>query len=632
MKEALLSVPGISVEDPGYHAQAYQESSYGSQTVRVNGDNRVLILIDGKRMDVGVGSASGSSRSKANVAMLTSIDNIDRIEVVKGQGSLAYGSDATSVINIITKRGTLKPTGKVTVDFGSWGQQDYKLSHSGSVGSWRYNIGGTLSKGDDTKYRDAYLGKTITYKNSKYKDKSAFISLGHDFNEQSSIDINYNHQSTKDHFPISALDYEHPTPDRNHRASWTPGYRNIFKGDQDDGVYTQTLINDVDATYTFKKDHGIPSYVRAYKTYHRYYEMDGVGWTPTDEEYGTGIEGQYGKLLRGKDVFITGFEYKKGKHDYNEGAQEEGQDPSTFYRERTKRNDYGIYVQDKIKVSDKLVVTPGLRYSHYGSAKITDSDGGSENYKSYHRLTGGLFSSYEPNNKTEFYASWSQLFNAPFATDIRKNHNVKPEKGNIYTVGMKYKFNDRTNIGVHYSYSDIDDAILRYSYENPDYNPDTMKLSKKWINRVSNVNQTKKSIGIDLSREFSAAWSATLSYVHTSTNQVTPRDNENPYEDEIYQKWYPQNMYKLNVTYHKGKWDNSLYATVYTGAAKSHFTDSEFFVWDTVFNYHVNESSTVFFKFLNMFNESYETRASAWGRGAFPQPARRFVIGCEYKF
>lgn len=45
VKEALLSVPGISVEDPGYHAQAYQESSYGSQTVRVNGDNRVLISI-----------------------------------------------------------------------------------------------------------------------------------------------------------------------------------------------------------------------------------------------------------------------------------------------------------------------------------------------------------------------------------------------------------------------------------------------------------------------------------------------------------------------------------------------------------------------------------------------------------
>ena len=53
------------------------------------------------------------------------IEAIERIEVVKGGGSVLYGSEAQSgVINIITKK---KISNKVRAGFGNYKQQQYNV-------------------------------------------------------------------------------------------------------------------------------------------------------------------------------------------------------------------------------------------------------------------------------------------------------------------------------------------------------------------------------------------------------------------------------------------------------------------------------------------------------------------------
>lgn len=52
--------------------------------------------------------STNHTNALANLDQVTSIDNIDKIEVIKGPGASVYGADATGgVINIITKKGHL---------------------------------------------------------------------------------------------------------------------------------------------------------------------------------------------------------------------------------------------------------------------------------------------------------------------------------------------------------------------------------------------------------------------------------------------------------------------------------------------------------------------------------------------
>jgi len=89
--QALRSIPGLSVVETG---------SYGSATsvfVRGGESDYVKVLVDG----VPLNSPGGS----IDLADLT-IDNVERIEVVRGATSVLYGSDAVAgVVQIFTRRG-----------------------------------------------------------------------------------------------------------------------------------------------------------------------------------------------------------------------------------------------------------------------------------------------------------------------------------------------------------------------------------------------------------------------------------------------------------------------------------------------------------------------------------------------
>lgn len=110
----------------------------GNVAVFMRGMNseHTLVLIDGME----VNDPSNTSRS-FNFGDI-SLDNIERIEIVKGPQSLLYGSDALAgVINIITKSGTsgLKTGGEFY--FGSFNT----IAESANLNGADNNIGYTLS-------------------------------------------------------------------------------------------------------------------------------------------------------------------------------------------------------------------------------------------------------------------------------------------------------------------------------------------------------------------------------------------------------------------------------------------------------------------------------------------------------
>lgn len=127
--EVLNRVTGVFVD--------FSNQDFGSPSVlHIQGseDRHVLVLIDGVTWNfIGGGNAETNS---------IPVKIIDRIEIIKGPASSAWGSSLGGVINIITKNAGNSPTPSATLT-GSYGErntQDYNGEVSGRVGPVGYYL------------------------------------------------------------------------------------------------------------------------------------------------------------------------------------------------------------------------------------------------------------------------------------------------------------------------------------------------------------------------------------------------------------------------------------------------------------------------------------------------------------
>ncbi len=114
------------------------ENQFGTG-VELNGfdSDHILILVDGMKM---VGRVNG----QLDIAQIP-VDQIDRIEIVKGATSALYGSEAMGgVINIFTKNPETPMTIHSENTLGAFGRQDHTLSFSKMDGDWFWVLSGGL--------------------------------------------------------------------------------------------------------------------------------------------------------------------------------------------------------------------------------------------------------------------------------------------------------------------------------------------------------------------------------------------------------------------------------------------------------------------------------------------------------
>jgi len=123
---------------------------------------RVLLLIDGHRAGTG------------NIAVIP-VDNVERVEIVRGPGSVIYGSAAMGgVINIITRKGKGKPSVHGTAEYGSFNQYRVAGEALGGLFDERVGFSGTASHLESQDYTD---GSRQRVKNTKYRDETYALSL-----------------------------------------------------------------------------------------------------------------------------------------------------------------------------------------------------------------------------------------------------------------------------------------------------------------------------------------------------------------------------------------------------------------------------------------------------------------------
>jgi vitamin B12 transporter len=126
----LREVPGVAVVPTG---------SFGGVTslfVRGGESDYTKVLVDGVAVNLPGGSV--------DLANLTT-DNVERIEVLRGPGSVLYGSDAvTGVVQILTRRGSGRVRVNALARAGSFGTADLRLGASG--GTHRVSWSGQASR------------------------------------------------------------------------------------------------------------------------------------------------------------------------------------------------------------------------------------------------------------------------------------------------------------------------------------------------------------------------------------------------------------------------------------------------------------------------------------------------------
>lgn len=145
--------------------------------------DHTLIMVDG----VPLYDPSGIG-SNFDIRLL-SIDNIERIEILKGSQSTLYGSDAIAgVINIITRKGNPKPVSVAgMISYGSYNTFHGNAAISGTSGKIEYSLNYTYYKtGGINEATDTITTPHTTDKDG-YDQHSVYAAIG--FRPLSSIHI-----------------------------------------------------------------------------------------------------------------------------------------------------------------------------------------------------------------------------------------------------------------------------------------------------------------------------------------------------------------------------------------------------------------------------------------------------------
>lgn len=319
--EAIKRIPGVTFQNPGYRGGEYGYQFYNNG-VSINGDSRVIILVDGRRVDnaastrISEDSTSGSKSTGVNLDQVTNMENIDKIEVIKGPGASVYGADATGgVINIITRKGGSENQGSIDLATGSWHKHHYAVNYSGAAGndrSWHYFLSANRDMSGDTKYNDAFSSQDGTLGGSKWKEDGVNFRIDKDFSDKQNLKIWYNFRQGKDGYPIAVPNMKYWNENDWNRIIFNatvgelgennvlqtttnrygqtvgkrlsgdaknPGYHNLYALDgKGYGSFSKFKNNDWDIVYTFNKENGMDSFIRYYYQKHRYSNRDKYQW------------------------------------------------------------------------------------------------------------------------------------------------------------------------------------------------------------------------------------------------------------------------------------------------------------------------------------------------------------------
>mgnify|MGYP002751794795 FL=1 len=434
----------------------------------------VLFLLDGERIS-GESGDSNIDYSRFN------INDIERIEVVRGAASTLYDSRAIGgVINIITKKSVRPFTASMHTRYaGKKGQ-----SYSASAGVNLHRFSSLTSFG--WRKRDSYLVKDeqgkqkeiINPDGSVTKSKTdpvAFNIYGYSIMDVSQK-LSYNFS---DRFTGSArISYYTNKRDKYDNARYYQRYRDLILS----GKLKWQFADNQNLDLSYIRD----NYIK-------------------DNVYVDDDERVYGNVNSTIRLYYTGM---FGKHTLSGGVDLLREDMKHHFMKDTATvhmNQYSFCLQDDWQLTDKMNVVVGVRGDKGGSYRLHFTPKVSVLYRPLKTITlrAGYSQGYRIPNLKELYQEFNM---GGMGIMMYGNKDLKPEEGTQISASVEYDYKG-LNLSVS-TYHNRYKNKISYEYISPG-----KSWNMKYVNAL-NVKTTGVEVTANYKLPFGLRFSGGYSYVY----------------------------------------------------------------------------------------------------------------------
>jgi vitamin B12 transporter len=548
---ALQQVPGLDIVQSGGFG--------GNAAVFLRGGNSegTLVLLDGIELN----NPATPNRSY-NMANLT-LENIERVEVIRGPQSTIYGSDAMGgVINLVSKKAQEGVHSTVTSEAGSYNSftQVGNLSYGSkgfdvSTGITRQDIGGisAANAADGNSEHDGYENTSLT-------NRMRFAPTD---SVEGSVTTRYDHSNTSlDNMGGVGGD------DLNRR------FRNnefFTRGDMSVGLLDKTLTP---AAYISYSRHSLKDVN----------SPDAVSSEVLDSSFGGDIVTVGSRATwKPSEVFssVVGGETQGERADsyyFSDGAFGPYQD--NFYGQEARTN--SVFYEAKTTLDKSFYIDAGVRHDNHSIF------GGKTTYKvapaylidsSGTKLRGSVGTGFKAPSLVQLYSSYG-------------NRDLQPEQNLGWDAGIDQDLvKDRVSVSLTYFDMDYDELIT--------FNPSTFVLEN-----IDKANMRGAEIG--LTTRLSESLSTRLAYTYT--------DTENDTTGEALLR-RPKNKNSLTVVYQPtSRFRSQVQWRVYSSRFDNDFNTyppervslGGYGIVDLAASYQLSQRFELFARVDNLFDKEYQ--------------------------
>ena len=420
--------------------------------IRGFGGRRFMVRIDGRP----IRNSGGFGDTLVDWTSL-SLENIERIEVMRGAHSAVYGETIGGTINIVTKKGgtreDMKPEVVMDADYSSYDTQSYTVRLTGNAKSLGYALAGGYRSSD------GYL------RNSDYEIRGFTGRLSYLFPFDGRLTVGYKISNQDKSLSVvndpSRSDYDSSYPDIPVDAFGTPYYsggENFFDRTTQyfDLIFEQpTKLGDWKIhLYKTREDRNQVMnqfFIGDYRKHCWDFIFDDYGWIVQNRV----------SLFDNHHVTF-GFD---GKNLYGEYCMHRPPLGPTEADRQKKIEHRAGYIEDSWQINEALNLTLGLRYD-YADMDFTAFKGDIDEWSPKSQLT------YEFVPGTKGFVYISKAFRVPTWMEYcwmgySTGENLENETAMEYEVGVSKELGNKNSIQLTYYYYDVDNYIVYNHALNP---------------------------------------------------------------------------------------------------------------------------------------------------------------------
>ncbi|MGP1408537.1 TonB-dependent receptor plug domain-containing protein [Selenomonas sp.] len=570
-----------------------QENAMVGNRVSIRGmeTNQTLILIDGRRVRT---EDTGSTMNFYEFERIN-IDDVERIEIVRGAASSLYGSEALGgVINIIRKRPDEQKT-SVTLDWTTRRKDAGIRFDAGKHGNW--NIAASFKVSD--------------YRERGTDDKSNMYGKKYFFNIEGRMDV------AKDKWLDVFADYL--IEDQYMKGIIIRKNKpTIYHGRDYDHTRLSTGVK-----YAGRDKRGNYEMQVYYTRFHKDQNQrnranhDLLGFD--DMTFNSLIFDGRRSMQLSKDHLLTfGGEYREESYDStrltgNGSMSREGV-VSPFGKRSV--NYAALYVQDEWLLNPDWLLIPSVRWDYSSSfgSKVTGKLGTTYKINKDLRFKANIGTAYRAPTASELYLDWDGM---PGGERVKLwfhgNPNLKPETSLNFDVGLEME-KDKTFGKITYFHNKVHDLI--YGYSQFQYMPPPMRS----INHIFYDNETDvtlQGLEFEVKQSLGSGFNARGLYTyldarndkdirltgrpyHKASLQLSYEDQKNGWDATLWNDWIADYYYAEAV----GR------RTIYKNAAIS--------ILNLVVNKKINDRFSAYFgidNLLDTYNDNLGYDGRIWRGG-----------------